>query len=175
MAKKCKVCGSKFTPQFTSFQKTCNETQCLIAFGKAERLRLNRKEARESKRDRPYWMKRCQTEFNKYIRNRDSKDPCISCNRHHDGQYHAGHYKTVGGHPALRFCEDNCHKQCSVCNNYKSGNLSEYRSNLLIKIGLERVEWLEGPHDPVKYTIEDLQEMLSKYQSLNKKWVQSPR
>ena len=61
------------------------------------------------------------------------------------------------------------------CNNYKSGNLSEYRSNLLIKIGLERVEWLEGPHDPVKYTIEDLQEMLSKYQSLNKKWVQSPR
>jgi len=175
MAKKCKVCGSKFTPQFTSFQKTCNETECLIAFGKAERLRLNRKEARESKRDRSYWMKRCQTEFNKYIRNRDSKDPCISCNRHHKGQYHAGHYKTVGGHPALRFEEDNCHKQCSVCNNYKSGNLSEYRSNLLIKIGLERVEWLEGPHDPVKYTIEDLQEMLSKYQALNKKWAQSPR
>ena len=175
MAKKCKVCGEKFTPFFTSFQKTCNATQCLIAFGKTERTRINRKETKESKRDRSYWMRRCQTEFNKYIRNRDKKDPCISCNRHHDGQYHAGHYKTVGGHPALRFCEDNCHKQCSVCNNYKSGNLSEYRSNLLIKIGLDRVEWLEGPHDPVKYTIEDLQEMLSKYQSLNKKWVQSPR
>lgn len=173
MAKKCKVCGSKFTPQFTSFQKTCNETECLIAYGKAERLRLNRKEARESKRDRSYWMKRCQTEFNKYIRNRDSKDPCISCNRHHKGQYHAGHYKTVGGHPALRFEEDNCHKQCSVCNNYKSGNLSEYRSNLLKKIGLDRVEWLEGPHDPVKYTIEDLQDMLAKYQSLNKPWKKS--
>lgn len=173
MAKKCKVCGEKFTPQFTSFQKTCNETKCLIAFGKAERLRLNRKEARESKRDRSYWMKRCQTEFNKYIRNRDSKDPCISCNRHHKGQYHAGHYKTVGGHPALRFEEDNCHKQCSVCNNYKSGNLSEYRSNLLKKIGLDRVEWLEGPHDPVKYSIEDLQDMLAKYQSLNKPWKKS--
>jgi len=118
-------------------------------------------------------MKRCQTEFNKYIRNRDSKDPCISCNRHHKGQYHAGHYKTVGGHPALRFEEDNCHKQCSVCNNYKSGNLSEYRSNLLKKIGLDRVEWLEGPHDPVKYSIEDLQKMLAKYQSLNKPWKKS--
>ena len=175
MAKKCKVCGEKITPTFSSFQKTCNATQCLIAFGKTERTRINRKETKESKRDRSYWMRRCQTEFNKYIRNRDKKDPCISCNRHHDGQYHAGHYKTVGGHPALRFEEDNCHKQCSVCNNYKSGNLSEYRSNLLIKIGLERVEWLEGPHDPVKYTIEDLQEMLSKYQALNKKWVQSPR
>jgi len=173
MAKKCRICGERFTPQFTSFQKTCNATECLVAFGKKERVRIQKSEAREAKRDRSYWMRRCQTEFNKYIRNRDKKDPCISCGRHHTGQYHAGHYKTVGGHPALRFSEDNCHKQCSVCNNYKSGNLSEYRSNLLKKIGLERVEWLEGPHDPVKYTIEDLQEMLVKYQSLNKKWATS--
>ena len=173
MAKKCRICGERFTPQFTSFQKTCNETKCLVAWGKKERVRIQKSEVREAKRDRSYWMRRCQTEFNKYIRNRDSKDPCISCGRHHAGQYHAGHYKTVGGHPALRFSEDNCHKQCSVCNNYKSGNLSEYRSNLLKKIGLERVEWLEGPHDPVKYTIEDLQEMLVKYQSLNKKWATS--
>jgi hypothetical protein len=81
MAKKCKVCGEKFTPTFTSFQKTCNATQCLVAFGKTERIRINRKETKESKRDRSYWMRRCQTEFNKYIRNRDKKDPCISCNR----------------------------------------------------------------------------------------------
>jgi len=173
MAKKCRICGERFTPQFTSFQKTCNATKCLVAWGKKERVRIQKSEVREAKRDRSYWMRRCQTEFNKYIRNRDKKDPCISCGRHHTGQYHAGHYKTVGGHPALRFSEDNCHKQCSVCNNYKSGNLSEYRSNLLKKIGLERVEWLEGPHDPVKYTIEDLQEMLVKYQSLNKKWATS--
>ena len=173
MAKKCRICGERFTPQFTSFQKTCNATECLVAFGKKERVRIQKSEVREAKRDRSYWMRRCQTEFNKYIRNRDKKDPCISCGRHHTGQYHAGHYKTVGGHPALRFSEDNCHKQCSVCNNYKSGNLSEYRSNLLKKIGLERVEWLEGPHEPVKYTIEDLQEMLVKYQSLNKKWATS--
>jgi hypothetical protein len=173
MAKKCRICGERFTPQFTSFQKTCNATECLVAVGKKERVRIQKSEVREAKRDRSYWMRRCQTEFNKYIRNRDKKDPCISCGRHHTGQYHAGHYKTVGGHPALRFSEDNCHKQCSVCNNYKSGNLSEYRSNLLKKIGLERVEWLEGPHDPVKYTIEDLQEMLVKYQSLNKKWATS--
>ena len=156
MAKKCKVCGEKFTPTFTSFQKTCNATQCLVAFGKTERTRINRKETRESKRDRSYWMRRCQTEFNKYIRNRDKKDPCISCNRHHDGQYHAGHYKTVGGHPALRFEEDNCHKQCSVYNNYKSGNLSAYRSNLLIKRVFERVELPAAQPQRVNYTLEDL-------------------
>jgi len=27
---------------------------------------------------------------------------------------------------------------------------------LIEKIGLERVEWLEGPHEPKKYTIDEL-------------------
>jgi hypothetical protein len=71
----------------------------------------------------------------------------------------------------LRFVEDNCNLQCSVCNNHRSGNLSPYRVNLIAKIGLTRVEWLEGPHDPMKYTVEDLQSLLKKYQSLNKEFA----
>jgi hypothetical protein len=51
--------------------------------------------------------------------------------------------------------------------------LSEYRSNLLKKIGLQKVEWLEGPHDPKKYVIEELKAMLTHYQQLNKQWAQS--
>ncbi len=171
MAKKCKVCGEKFTPTFTSFQKTCNETQCLVSFGQGEKVRVQKAEAREFKRDRPYYLKRVQTEFNKYIRSRDKGQPCISCQRYHDGQYHAGHYRSVGAHPELRFVEDNCNLQCSVCNNHRSGNLSPYRVNLIAKIGLARVEWLEGPHDPMKYTVEDLQSLLKKYQSLNKEFA----
>tara|TARA_R110000751_G_scaffold49419_1_gene109971 strand:- start:250 stop:384 length:135 start_codon:yes stop_codon:yes gene_type:complete len=42
---------------------------------------------------------------------------------------------------------------------------------LIEKIGLARVEWLEGPHDPMKYTVEDLQSLLKKYQSLNKEFA----
>ena len=171
MAKKCKVCGEKFTPTFTSFQKTCNETKCLVSFGQREKVRVQKSEAREFKRDRPYYLKRVQTEFNKYIRSRDKGQPCVSCQRYHDGQYHAGHYRSVGAHPELRFVEDNCNLQCSVCNNHRSGNLSPYRVNLIAKIGLARVEWLEGPHDPMKYTIEDLQLLLKKYQSLNKEFA----
>jgi len=171
MAKKCKVCGEKFTPTFTSFQKTCNETQCLVSFGQREKVRVQKAEVREFKRDRPYYLKRVQTEFNKYIRSRDKGQPCISCQRYHDGQHHAGHYRSVGAHPELRFVEDNCNLQCSACNNHLSGNLSPYRVNLIAKIGLARVEWLEGPHDPMKYTIEDLQSLLKKYQSFNKEFA----
>jgi len=42
---------------------------------------------------------------------------------------------------------------------------------LIAKIGLARVEWLEGPHDTMKYTVEDLQSLLKKYQSLNKEFA----
>jgi hypothetical protein len=40
---------------------------------------------------------------------------------------------------------------------------SKYRENLIAKIGLERVEWLEGPHEPKRYRIEDLKEIRDTY------------
>jgi hypothetical protein len=179
MPKKCKICSTAFSPEFTSFQKTCNSMGCIILFGKQEASRLTKRSVRQEKKkarekDRSYWIKRVQTEFNKYIRNRDHRDPCISCKRHHTGQYHAGHYMSVGGHSAaLRFDEQNTHKQCSVCNNHKSGNLVEYRPNLIDKIGLDEVERLEGPHDPKKYSIDELKDLLSIYQAKNKEWAKS--
>jgi hypothetical protein len=65
-----------------------------------------------------YFIKQAQHAFNEFIRYRDRDFPCISCGRHHDGQYHAGHFRTTGASPELRFDEDNCHKQCSACNNH---------------------------------------------------------
>ena len=171
MTKKCKVCGDRFEPKYTSFQKTCNEMACILAWGKKEKerkqmdqARKKRREARES--DRGYWIKRVQTEFNKYIRMRDKGQPCISCGNPMTGLIHAGHYRSVGAHPELRFHEDNCHAQCVSCNNFKSGNLTEYRSKLITKIGSDRVEWLEGPHEKRKYTIPELKEMLAHYKGL---------
>ena len=106
--------------------------------------------------DKAFQTKKTQQIFNKYIRQRDIVCPCISCARFHSGQYHAGHYRTVGANPELRFNERNCHKQCSACNNHLSGNLVNYRVRLLDKIGLEKVEELEGHHPPKRYTIENL-------------------
>lgn len=82
--------------------------------------------------------------FNQFIRLRDKDLPCISCGRYHQEQWHAGHYRSVGACPELRFDEMNVHKQCSVCNNYKSGNLTEYRLNLIRKIGEKKLNaWIE--------------------------------
>jgi hypothetical protein len=90
--------------------------------------------------------------------------PCISCGRHHAGQYHAGHYRTVGAHPELRFSELNCHKQCAPCNNHKSGNIVEYRINLTVRLSSAELDWLEGPHEPKNYTIDDIKAIKAEYQ-----------
>lgn len=118
--------------------------------------------------DRKFQIKKTQTIFNSYIRLRDDTLPCVSCLRFHDGQYHAGHYRSVGANPELRFDPRNCHKQCAPCNDHLSGNLVNYRINLVAKHGVEFVDFLEGPHKPKRYTIPELKELQQHYKQLIK-------
>ena len=108
-------------------------------------------------------MKDAQQVFNEFIRNRDKTEPCISCQRFHQGQYHAGHFVSVGSRPNLRFNEQNVHKQCAPCNNHLSGNIIQYRMNLIKKIGIEAVVQLETDFEPKKYTIDELKEIVQIY------------
>lgn len=124
----------------------------------------HRQQKKESKlNDKSYRKKCAQQAFNAYIRYRDNDDNCISCGRDHDGQYHAGHYRSTGAYPELRFEELNCHKQCAPCNNHLSGNIANYRIGLIERIGHKAVEWLEGPHEPKKYTCDDFLVIEKKY------------
>jgi hypothetical protein len=79
----------------------------------------------------------------------------------------AGHYMSVGSTPELRFNEDNVHKQCERCNSYFSGNLVNYRRELINRIGVERVEFLERKdHEPLKLTIDEIKELIKKYKKM---------
>lgn len=132
-------------------------------------------EQRKAKKERQEWKKRKDAArpliwyFNKtknavhaYIRERDRDEPCISCGRWHDGQWHAGHFNSVGSHPELRFEYDNIHKQCQPCNSHKGGNRAGYEPRLIFKIGKERVDWLNGPHNAAHFTRERLMEIEAK-------------
>ena len=135
---------------------------------KADRLEASRRmrERKEKLKSRSDWLKDLQRVFNEFIRLRDADLPCISCGRYHNGQYHAGHYRSVGACPELRFNEDNVHKQCSACNSYLSGNILEYRLGLIEKIGLERVEFLERQdHPPLKLSVEEIKELIKVYRA----------
>lgn len=118
---------------------------------KKDKVKREKKAHTEKKRklkdeDRSFQLKKTQQIFNAYIRLRDMADPCISCGRFHSGQYHAGHYRSVGANPELRYLPSNCHKQCSACNNHLSGNISNYRIALIRKIGEASVTSLERNH-----------------------------
>lgn len=128
---------------------------------KEEKASLRKR--KEELRPRSWYLKECQKWFNKFIRLRDAGESCISCGRSTGSKINAGHYRSVGSCPELRFDELNCHLQCEHCNSYKSGNIEHYRPALIRKVGAEKVEWIEGPHEPKKYTIDDLKELIAKY------------
>lgn len=111
------------------------------------------------------YLKDAQQAFNTWVRERDHGLPCISCGRMHQGKWDAGHYLSVGAHPELRFEPANVHRQCSPCNTHLSGNIPEYRKGLLQRIGAELVDWLEGPHEPRHYTVEELQALTAHYRA----------
>lgn len=167
--KKCRICKTEFSPRSTT-QILCSH-ECAFEYVKQQAQKRVRKEVREAKekiKSKADWMREAQAAFNKYIRARDSEDPCISCNRYHQGQYHAGHYRSTKAAPELRFDELNVHKQCQPCNTHLSGNIVEYRKNLVEIFGEEKVQWLEGKHEPKHYTIEELKEIKRKYSQLAK-------
>ncbi|CAI8984639.1 recombination protein NinG [Pseudomonas chlororaphis] len=187
--KKCRVpeCGASFVPQRLG-QAVCspacaiadvprNLDRAKVALGRVERrakVALDKVERREIKvrkeklKSRGDHAREAQQAFNEWIRLRDAALPCVSCGRHHDGQYHAGHYRTVGANPELRFEPLNVHKQCAPCNNHKSGDIVNYRIELVKRIGQDQVEWLEGPHSARKYTADELKALKTKYRELIK-------
>ena len=161
---KCRVCRAEFVKRSIK-HKACSP-DCAVILGereKANKIRKDIRVQREKLKTRQDWLKEAQTAFNAYIRERDRDWPCISCGRWHEGQWHAGHYRSVGAAAELRFDENNVHKQCAPCNNHKSGNIVEYRINLVKRIGAKAVEDLETLKPPTKYTIEDIKRIKAEY------------
>ncbi|HCF5794335.1 recombination protein NinG [Pseudomonas aeruginosa] len=177
--KKCQntECGTKFIPQRLG-QRVCSPACALVTKDKhqaparkaiADRNRREIKARKEKLKSRADYLKECQAIFNQYIRLRDADKPCVSCGRPAtwDGQWHASHYRSVGSTPALRFNPLNVHRACSICNSHLSGNIMGYRPELVRRIGEEAVQILEGPHEPLKLTIEDIKVLKAKFRA----WV----
>jgi hypothetical protein len=170
----CKACGEKFAPMFNTTQVVCSP-KCALAHAPANSEKARKAIAQRDRREiqvrkeklksRADHLREAQTAFNEWIRLRDADRPCVSCGRHHEGQYHAGHYRSVGANPELRFEPLNVWKQCAPCNTHLSGNLVNYRLSLLQLIGAEQVEWLEGPHEPRKHTVDEIKNIKTEYRA----------
>lgn len=129
----------------------------------AKEDRAETKRRKEKLKTRSDWMRDAQKSVNAYVRKRDEGLPCISCGRFHKGEIHAGHYLSRGAHPELALDERNLAAQCQPCNVHLSGNQINYRKGLIARNGLAHVEWLEGPHEPKKYSEEELKMIAREY------------
>lgn len=181
----CKVCKTKFEPQYNSVQPVCS-IACAIKKSHddrvkecVKRIRARRKETRERKqklKSRTDWIKEAQAAFNAYIRGRDIGNKCISCGKSEQElkinnpiAMVCGHFLSVGAYPELRFNEFNGNLQCTRCNggagkygqfNSKAKTVTQdYEHALIQKIGQDNVDWLKGAHCSQNLTAEDAKEI----------------
>ena len=180
--KKCRVaaCGVLFVPARLG-QAVCSPACAILDAPKnLERARksLAQVERREIKvrkerlKSRADHLREAQAAVNEFIRLRDGHLQCISCDslpNDHDlitgSRWDAGHYRSVGACPELRFEPLNIHRQCVRCNRNLSGNAVEYRIRLVLRIGAEKVDWLEGPHPARKYTVDEIKAIKADYRT----------
>ncbi len=165
---KCKICRDKYEAKYF-LQKTCVEPRCLAEWAKLER---------EKKADKVHAVKKKEYLANKlstrkraakevchlYIRTRDKDKPCPCCGEPLGDDYHAGHFWASGNFPFLRFNEDNIHGQRSSCNTFKGGDSGFYRENLIKRIGIDRVKYLDDNRsNKVKLTADDYRAIEAEY------------
>lgn len=152
-------------------KKEREEAKRARAAAKVERAETKRR--KEAIKTIPELTREAQIAFNAYIRARDQAAgyPCISSGRPLDwsgNAVDAGHYRSTGAAPHLRFNEDNCHAQSKFDNQWRAGNVVDYRIKLIERIGLERVEALEADNQVHKWTRQELIDIRDKYRAKTK-------
>lgn len=182
--KKPKVCKNKACRQpFIASrmgQKVCGPL-CAMVVGREQAQKDRDETARQDKanvrarkeaiKKLPQLHREAQRAVNAWIRLRDAKEPCISCNAPppdlselHAGR-DAGHFRSVGSAPQLRYTPTNIAAQCVHCNQHLAGNHTGYRRGLAARIGLEAVEALENDNAPHKWTHEEVRAVRDDYRA----------
>ena len=166
--------------------------ECAISYAKSKQDKARAKQMAKAKREhtkeqkarraqnradkdrvktRKEWYDQLQTLVNQWVVHvRDKNKPCCTCGTTNDIKYDAGHYRSRGACPELRFEPTNIHKQCSVqCNQFGSGMRAEYREFIVGEYGQNHLDWLDGSHQRLKerfshYT--DIKSEIARYRKL---------
>ncbi|MDY0650411.1 recombination protein NinG, partial [Pasteurella multocida] len=171
--RKCKICGEKFQTNFFNVQWCSPECGVKLARQRLEKEKekaAKKREKEEKKRieetkermkTTTTLLSETQSAVNKYIRLRDRNKSCISCGKslvaeQLGGGFDAGHYRSRGSAPHLRFYTLNIHGQCKKCNHHLGGNYHQFRIGLIERLGIEKVEQIEADQRPRHYSKDDL-------------------
>lgn len=184
--KHCQVCQKPYTPQRMG-QVVCSPV-CAIKMARAsvkKRLDADKQEKREHKakkeaaKTRQQWLAEAKTAMQAMRRLEELAKGrgCMSCGRSQQeveagdwrpgGYWDGGHFKSKGAFPELALEPLNIWLQCKSCN-AGSGKYarkgytvnSSFEAGLVAAEGQDLVDWLNGPHKPKHYDIDDLKAII---------------
>lgn len=192
----CKVCKSTYTPA-KPLQSVCSPW-CALSIATSKRAKALKVEQvkerradkvkRETLKPRSQWLKEAKTAIQRFRRLDELAmgSGCMSCGRSQQevqgtdawkpgGAWDGGHYMSKGARPELALEPLNIWLQCKSCNAGSSKYArkgytvnASFRAALIERIGLEQVEWLEGPHEEKHYSVDDLKAIKKHYDELTK-------
>lgn len=170
--KKCAYsdCGKLFNPTYSTLQQVCSSI-CAIKFNSEKEVKKRFEEAKRESTTNKELEKAARIIFQKWIRERDKKEKCISCYRTINDiaitMWDSGHYFSAERFSGLIFEETNVHKQCKFCNGTKMhGNLIEYRKGLVERYGEDYVwelESISNDNRVYKFSRTELIDIANKY------------
>ena len=157
--RKCSQCGTLFAP-LRAMANVCSPVcayKLVKTFRAAEKVALKKRKADIKPRSK--WLAECQAIVNRYVRilALSREHGCYTCGatpaQKFGGTYDAGHFRSVGSAPHLRYWIPQIKLQCIPCNRHKGGMALAFRRALVVDHGSEWVERLEGMQDIAKFSV----------------------
>lgn len=178
---RCAHCRAKLTPERPSqiVHAECAEPYAIAKREKEERAqakavrmaaRVEKAETRrrkEATKPRAKWLSECQDIVNRYVRvlALSRGQGCFTCGampeQKFGGTYDAGHFRSVGSAPQLRYWIPQIKIQCIPCNRHKGGMAISFRRALVEAHGNEWVERLESMNHYEKFDVDYLKRFKS--------------
>ena len=196
MTRKCKVCRTEYAPT-KPMQTVCGH-ECALSLAISKRAKAEKaakvkehredKAKRESQKTRSQWLAEAKKAIQKFRRLDELSmgSGCMSCGRSQKevqgtdgwkpgGAWDGGHYMSKGARPELALEPLNIWLQCKSCNSGSHYHArkgytvnASFRTNLIERLGIHQVEWLEGKHEAKHYDIDELKAIKAKYTALTK-------
>ena len=180
------VCGPECAIKHAQAKRSKSERIAEIADRKI--IKAKKEALKTPKQKRSELIQQAEKAVRDYRRNYElmKGSGCISCGRSQQevigtdgwkpgGAFDAGHYHGKGARPNLRLEPDNIWLQCKSCNagsskySRKGAAVSkQYRDNLILEIGLSRVEELDSDDKARHWTDEELIEIRDRNRQLLK-------
>lgn len=170
--RRCRQCREYSIPKDAPKSAFTCSPECALAYVRKrqakDRAKVHKAKVRNFRmQDKSHQIELTRKAFNTMIRLLDRGKLCPTCGEPLiEGEYDAGHVRTVASCPQLRFDARACFGQCRKCNG--SGTIRKrtrktqevvselYKQWILDTFGQEYYDWLYGPHPSPNWTIEDL-------------------